>query len=109
MLLGIAVDDTIHFINHIKYEFENCGNYEESVIRSFEAVGKTLAITTIILSATFIMYIFSPVGMMSRIGLLSSMGLVVALITDYVMTPVLIVWTKPFGKEQDGRVKEENY
>ncbi len=100
MLLGIAVDDTIHFINHIKYEFEKCGNYESAILKSFRTVGKTLAMTTMILTATFAMYMFSPVANMARIGLLSSMGLIVALVADYLMTPVLILWTKPFGKEK---------
>ena len=38
MLLGIAVDDTIHFINHIKYEFELRGNYEQAILASFKTV-----------------------------------------------------------------------
>ncbi len=99
MLLGVAVDDTIHFINHIKYEFEKCGNYEESIIRSFPTVGKTLAMTTIILTATFSMYIFSPVAALTRIGILTSLGLISALLADYLMTPILVQWAKPFGKE----------
>jgi uncharacterized protein len=37
---------------------------------------------------------------MGRIGLLASIGLTAALITDYLLTPVLMVWTKPFGKER---------
>ncbi len=100
MLLGIAVDDTIHFINHIKYEFEKCGNYKESIIRSFSIVGKTLAMTTIILTAIFITYIFSPVAALTRIGILTSLGLISALVADYLMTPILIQWAKPFGKEK---------
>lgn len=99
MLLGIAVDDTIHFINHIKYEFEKCGNYGTAVLKSFGTVGKTLAMTTIILSATFAMYMFSPVANMARIGLLASMGLIVALLADYLMIPALMMLTKPFGQE----------
>jgi uncharacterized protein len=99
MLLGIAVDDTIHFINHIKYEFEKCGNYKNAILESFRTVGKTLAMTTLILSATFAMYMFSPVANLMRIGLLASMGLVAALVVDYLMTPALIVLTKPFGPE----------
>ncbi len=97
MLLGIAVDDTIHFINHIKYEFEKCGNYHHAIVSSFRTVGKTLAMTTIILSVTFAMYMFSPVANLVRIGYLASMGLVVALLTDYLITPALISITKPFG------------
>lgn len=107
MMLGIAVDDTIHFINHIKYEFERCGNYERAVLESFRIVGKTLAMTTIILSATFAMFMFSLVNNMARFGLLASMGLIVALLADYLMTPALILLTKPFGPEmaQESRLR----
>ncbi|PIE41949.1 MAG: hypothetical protein CSA49_00990 [Gammaproteobacteria bacterium] len=100
MLLGIAVDDTIHFINHIKYEFEKTGNYQLAISLAFSAVGKTLAITTIILSITFAMYMFSPVANLFRIGFLASMGLTIALLVDYMVTPPLILLTKPFGKER---------
>lgn len=100
MLLGIAVDDTIHFINHIKYEFERCRNYRQSILISFKTVGKTLGMTTIVLSATFAMYMFSMVANLARIGFLASLGLVAALVIDYLMTPALILLTKPFGKEK---------
>ncbi|PID28051.1 MAG: hypothetical protein CSB55_06850 [Candidatus Cloacimonadota bacterium] len=99
MVLGIAVDDTIHFINHIKFEFEKEKNYQHAVISSFKHVGLALGMTTIILSAGFAMYIFSPVGVMSRIGLLVFTGLAAALISDYLATPILIYIIKPFGKE----------
>ena len=102
MLLGIAVDDTIHFINHIKYEFEKCGNYEKAILASFRTVGKTLAMTTIVLSATFATYMFSSVANFGRIGYLASIGLIVALLTDYMVTPALMMITKPFGKEKTG-------
>jgi hypothetical protein len=61
--------------------------------------------TTIILSASFVMYLFSPVANLARIGLLASVKLLAALLTDYLLTPVLIAWTKPFGKEQGGDVE----
>jgi uncharacterized protein len=98
MLLGIAVDDTIHFINQIKYEFEKCGDYPQAIQRSFDTVGKTLAMTTIVLTVTFIMYMFSPVSNMARIGALASLGFVAALLSDYFVTPTLILISKPFGK-----------
>ena len=100
MLLGIAVDDTIHFINHIKYEFENSGNYTDAIIESFRTVGKNLAMTTIILCASFTMYMLSLVANLGRIGYLAVIGLCVALITDYFVTPALIKITKPFGEEK---------
>lgn len=99
MMLGIAVDDTIHFINQIKYQFEKLGNYEEAILSSFKTIGATLAMTTTILVIGFAMYSFSPANMMARIGLLAPLGLLVALLMDYILTPILIYYTKPFGKE----------
>ena len=100
MLLGIAVDDTIHFINQIKLEFEKCGNYNQAIIASFHTVGKNLAMTTIILCVSFLMFTFSPVANMSRLGYLAILGLSAALLTDYFVTPAFICLTKPFGKEK---------
>ena len=56
--------------------------------------------TTIILSATFLMYMASKIDAFLRLGILAAVGLFSALIADYLMTPVLIYITKPFGKEE---------
>ncbi len=100
MMLGIAVDDTIHFINSIKYEFEKCGNYKQATLTAFATVGRSLLMTTIVLSVSFATYLLSPINMVGDMGLLASMGLLTALITDFLITPALMIITKPFGKEK---------
>lgn len=100
MILGIAVDDTIHFTNHTKYLFEKEQSYERAVFGTFYSIGKTLAMTTIILSATFLVYLTNNVAAILRLGVLAAVGLSAALIADYLMTPVLIYISKPFGKEK---------
>ena len=102
MILGIAVDDTIHFINHVKYYYEVHGNYKDAILRTYLEIGKTMCMTTVIICAMFLIYAFSPMNTMHRIGMLSIVGLTAALAADYLMTPVLIYVTKPFGKEFDG-------
>ena len=99
MILGIAVDDTIHFSNHIKAKLETGRSYADAVIESFREIGKTMGTTTFILCAMFLMYCFSPITAMFRIGLLSMIGLGSALIADYTLTPALIYLTKPLGKK----------
>lgn len=101
MILGIAVDDTIHFSNHIKAKLEAGRNYADAVTESFREIGKTMGTTTFILCAMFLMYCFSPITAMFRIGLLSMIGLGSALIADYTLTPALIYLTKPLGKKID--------
>ena len=101
MILGIAVDDTIHFSNHIKTKLETGRNYADAVTESFREIGKTMGTTTFILCTMFLMYCFSPITAMFRIGLLSMIGLGSALIADYTLTPALIYLTKPLGKKLD--------
>lgn len=102
MILGIAVDDTIHFINHIKYHYEFTGDYAKSVTVSFREIGKTMGMTTFILCAMFLMYTFSPMGCLFRVGLLAMIGLSSALVADYTLTPALILLTKPFSARDRG-------
>ena len=100
MILGIAVDDTIHFTNHTKYLFEKEKSYGYAVLGTFYSIGKTLAMTTIILSATFLVYLTNNIAAILRLGVLAAVGLSAALAADYFMTPVLIYMSKPFGKEE---------
>ena len=99
MILGIAVDDTIHFTNHTKYLFEKEKSYEHAIFGTLYSIGKTLAMTTIILSATFLVYLICNIDAILRLGVLAAIGLLAALAADYLMTPVLIYISKPFGKE----------
>ncbi|UTC48392.1 efflux RND transporter permease subunit [Treponema vincentii] len=100
MILGIAVDDTIHFTNHAKYLFEKEKSYDRAIFETFYSIGKTLAMTTIILSATFLVYLTCKIDAILRLGVLAAVGLLTALAADYLMTPVLIYISKPFGKEE---------
>ncbi len=100
MILGIAVDDTIHFTNHIKYHWELTGDYKQAVLNSYREIGKTMIMTTITLCGMFFIFLFSTMTVLVRLGWLSMIGLSAALIADYTVTPVLLYITKPFGKKK---------
>ena len=57
MLLGLAVDDTVHFINHAQLEFVRTGSYRESTRRVFTAVGSALFLTSLVLIIGFSAYL----------------------------------------------------
>jgi len=98
MVLGIAVDDTIHMNNHIKYGFERTGSYRLSILLSYREIGKTMGTTTFILCTMFFVFLFSPMGALHNVGQLSIIGLSAALIADYTLTTALVYLTKPYGK-----------
>jgi len=99
MLLGLAVDDTIHFINHSQLEFERTGVYNLSVRKTFITIGTALFYTSIVLILNFSAYITSVTNVFINIGILTGVGIAVALLTDYMVTPILIKWVRAFGNE----------
>ena len=101
MILGIAVDDTIHFTNHIKHCFEKGLSYKEAILTSYREIGKTMGMTTVILCSMFLVITSSAMNCLSRLGYLSVIGLASALAADYTLTPLLILVTKPFGKDKN--------
>jgi predicted RND superfamily exporter protein len=100
MLLGIAVDDTIHFITHTRLELEQTGSCRQGVLNCFGKIGKTLGTTTVILCAMFFVYTLSPVAMLFHVGGLAIIGMGSALLADYTLTPLLIYCLKPLGRER---------
>ena len=108
MVLGIAVDDTIHFTNHIKYHFELTGNYRAAVLGAYREIGKSMIMTTLILCMMFMIFLSSSMTALVRIGYLSIVGLASALVADYTLTPVLMYISRPFGKETNSSLDKTN-
>jgi predicted RND superfamily exporter protein len=100
MILGLAVDDTIHFINHCKLEFFRRGNYKEAIRETFRTVGTALTITSLIIVLGFVAYLTSLDKFYSNLGGYTIVAILAALLADFFVAPVLILWTKPFGKEE---------
>ena len=100
MILGIAVDDTIHLTTHLKYGLEKYGSYQVAMEASFREIGKSMFMTTAILCSVFFVYVISPLHFIYLIGVLCIIGLAGALVADYTITPALLYLIKPFGKEK---------
>jgi hypothetical protein len=98
MMLGMAVDDTIHFINHSKLEFDRTYNYHTAIRRTFRVVGVAIVITSIITSAVFASFCSSACTMCLNFGLMAIIGILSALAADLLVTPILVNKCKVFGK-----------
>ena len=100
MILGLAVDDTIHFINHCQLEFMRTGNYRESIRTTFMSTGKAMLLTSSILCFSFSAYMFSKMIIFVHMGILVIIGIFAAFLSDYFITPNLIVRLRVFGEER---------
>ncbi len=99
MILGLAVDDTIHFINHGHLEFDRQGNYRGAILRSFRTIGTPIILTSVVICANFAIYTSSECISFVHMGILSVAGIVSALFADLCVTPLLFQKFRLFGKE----------
>lgn len=100
MILGIAVDDTIHFINHSHVEYNRCGSYADAIKGTFRTEGLAIVMSTVIVSATFAGFMSSNATQMVNWGILAVAGMVSALLADLFLTPILIKYLRVFSKEK---------
>jgi predicted RND superfamily exporter protein len=100
VLLGLAVDDTIHFL--ARYRREGTGPPRERVERAFLAVGRAIVVTTIVLSVGFATVALSEIPTNRAFALLSCLGLSGALIGDLVFLPALILVVRPGPADRPG-------
>lgn len=99
MILGLAVDDTIHFINYSHLEFDRKGNYKDAILRSFHNIGTPIVLTSAVICANFATYTISESLSFIHMGILSVAGIASALLADLFITPILINKFQLFGKE----------
>lgn len=89
--LGIAVDDTIHFLSNY-YRLKKEGvNEKETISSIIHYTGSALIVTTIILASGFGLYLFGDFVPNVNFGLLCSVVLTMALIVDLVFLPAMLM------------------
>ena len=97
--IGIAVDDTIHFIARYHTEFNRESNYEKALYATIRYVGSAVTISSGVLIIGFSVSMTSVLNDSFYFGMLSSICLLIGLIAEHFVTPSLILAFKPFGNE----------
>jgi len=95
VIFGIAVDDTIHFLSKYKLAKNKGLELEPAMRITFLETGKAIVLTSIILFFGFLVMLFSIHPPSVTIGLLISLTLLSALISDLLLIPLLIRWIMP--------------
>mgnify|MGYP002639990247 CR=1 FL=1 len=90
IIIGVAVDDTIHFM--VKYvEARKRGeNMQGSLEYVMRYAGSAIIFTTIILSIAFLVFIFSDFNPNYHFGVVTATALVIAVLVDLVALPALL-------------------
>ena len=100
LIIGIAVDDTIHFISHYRMALVATNSMKTALIDAIKEVGQAVTFTTLILACGFFMLSFSDHLGLVKIGTFGSLAIFVALLCDLLFFPALIMIFKPrFGEK----------
>ena len=98
--IGIAVDDTIHYLYRFKKEFKLSQNYDLALERSHASIGYAMSYTSAAIAIGFFVLVLSPFIPTIYFGLLTVVAMLMALIADLLLLPKLIIAFKVFGAEK---------
>ena len=90
MVIGIAVDDTIHFMHKFHRYFEETGDLETAVAETMRTTGSALLFTSLVLVAGFSIFGLSEMANIRTFGLLSAFAAAVAFLADLLVAPALL-------------------
>jgi len=91
LVIGIAVDDTIHFMSYFRAHFAESGDVIQSIVVSLKEAGQAIIFSTVILVCGFMTMVFSTHVGMSNFGYLSAIAFISALLADLFLLPSLCV------------------
>jgi predicted RND superfamily exporter protein len=93
--IGIAVDDTIHYVHRFTREFDKDQDYWAAVRRSHASIGRAMYYTTVTVTLGFSILVLSNFVPTIYFGLLTGFAMLIALLADLTLLPLLIVRFRP--------------
>jgi uncharacterized protein len=97
--IGIAVDNSIHYIYRFKEEFQNLKNYNQTLVKCHETVGVAILNTSITIIFGFSILVLSNFIPTIYFGVFTGIAMLLAMISVLTLLPKLILIIKPFGNE----------
>ena len=96
--IGIAVDNSIHYIYRFKEEFNNLNNYNKTITLCHSTVGKAILNTSITIVFGFSILVLSKFIPTIYFGVFTGIAMLLAMISVLTLLPSLILLIKPFGR-----------
>ena len=90
IIIGIAVDDTVHFMHNFRRAHKSNQDTEASIDETLRGTGRAMIVTSIVLSIGFLIYMFASMSNIVAFGLLTGTAIIAALIADFLLAPALM-------------------
>ncbi len=96
--IGIAVDNSIHYIYRFKEEFKTLKDYKKTIDTCHSTVGKAILNTSITIVFGFSILVLSKFIPTIYFGIFTGLAMLLAMISVLTLLPSLILSMKPFGR-----------
>ena len=96
--IGIAVDNSIHYIYRFKEEFSKIKDYSKTLKKCHSTVGIAILNTSITIVFGFSILVLSKFIPTIYFGMFTGLAMLLAMISVLTLLPALILIIKPFGK-----------
>ncbi len=97
--IGIAVDNSIHYIYRFKEEFKKIKNYNQTLQKCHDTVGVAILNTSITIVFGFSILVLSNFIPTIYFGVFTGIAMLLAMVSVLTLLPKLILVVKPFGNE----------
>ena len=97
--IGIAVDNSIHYIYRFKEEFNKLKDYNKTLKTCHSTVGVAILNTSITIVFGFSILVLSKFIPTIYFGMFTGLAMLLAMISVLTLLPALILIVKPFGKD----------
>jgi predicted RND superfamily exporter protein len=96
--IGIAVDNSIHYIYRFKEEFNNSKDYHKTLSLCHSTVGRAILNTSITIVFGFSILVLSKFIPTIYFGIFTGLAMLLAMVSVLTLLPSLILLIKPFDK-----------
>ena len=96
--IGIAVDNSIHYIYRFKEEFDNTKDYNKTLNLCHSTVGKSILNTSITIVFGFSILVLSKFIPTIYFGIFTGLAMLLAMVSVLTLLPSLLILIKPFEK-----------
>jgi len=94
MALGIAIDDTVHYVVRYRFERRRGAGPGDAAQLATRFVGRPIAITSVMLFLGFMVVGVSEFASLQEFGVLSALTMGICLVTDLILLPAILVRLK---------------
>ena len=89
--IGLAVDDTIHFMHNFRRYYERYDDAPRAIEETLATTGQAMFVTTLVLCTGFFIFMFATMVSVNLFGFLTGFALLIAFLADVSLAPALMM------------------